>query len=146
MLSKRFLVSWLSSSVVMFILFYVWHGVCLTDFNRLNYPKEIFLVFAVFVYLVIGFVSAKAIEVKLLDQYFKRKPFAKGAISGAALGFGIFIFSTVVGVSFSTGNKLDNLVLDVAWQVVEQTLGGLVVGLAHFFVFDPVVAAEENDQ
>jgi hypothetical protein len=144
MMNKRFLISWISSSVVMFILFYVWHGIMLTDFSRLSYPKELFLVFAVFVYLIIGFFAAKAIDVKLLDKYFKRKPFTKGAVSGAVLGISIFLFSTVVGVSFSTGNKLDNLLLDASWQVVEQTIGGLVVGLAHFFVFDSSVLQDQD--
>src|SRR4051812_44542493 len=116
--SKRFLASWLASSIVMFLLFYIWHGMFLTDFSRLTYPKEIFLIFAVLVYLIIGFFSAKAIDVKFLAKSFKRRPFAKGAISGAVLGLVIFIFSTVVGVSFSTGNKLDNLLLDAIWQVM----------------------------
>jgi hypothetical protein len=143
MINKRFLASWIGSSVVMFVLFYIWHGMMLTDFKRLTYPKEIFLIFAVFVYLIIGLFAAKAIDIKLLDKYFKRKPFAKGAVSGAALGFTIFVFSTVVGVSFSTGNKLDNLLLDGTWQVVEQMLGGLVVGAAHFFIFDSSAIAED---
>jgi hypothetical protein len=129
----------------MFMLFYIWHGMFLTDFARLSYPKSVFLVFAVFVYLIIGFICAKAIDVKVLSKKFKRRPFVKGLISGGAVGVVIFVFSTVVGVSFSTGNKLDNLVLDASWQVIEQSLGGLVVGLGHFFIFDPGVAAEEND-
>lgn len=143
MLTKRFFISWIASSIVMFALSYVWHGIFLTDFSRLTYPKEVFLIIAVFVYLIIGFVMAKAIDVKMLDKHFKRKPIIRGAISGAAVGFTLFLVSTVVGVSFSTGSKLENLLLDVSWQTVEQCMGGVVVGVAHFFVFDPSAIAED---
>ena len=143
MLTKRFLISWIASSIVMFLLSYVWHGVFLTDFSRLSYPKELFLFFAVFVYLIIGFIVAKAIDVKLTENYFKRRPVLKGALTGAVLGFTFFIISTVVGVSFSTGSKLENLLLDVSWQVIEQSIGGAVVGIAHFFVFDSSAVIED---
>jgi H+/Cl- antiporter ClcA len=143
MLTKRFFISWIASSIVMFLLSYVWHGIFLTDFSRLSYPKEIFLIIACLVYLIIGFVVAKAIDVKFLEKYFKRKPIIKGAIAGAAIGFALFLISTVVGVSFSTGSKLENLLLDVSWQVIEQALGGAVVGIAHIFVFDSSAIIED---
>ncbi|CAN5358248.1 hypothetical protein BH10BAC1_BH10BAC1_07800 [soil metagenome] len=143
MLTKRFFISWIASSVVMFLLSYAWHGVFLTDFSRLSYPKEIFLVIAAFVYLIIGFVMAKAIDIKMLDAHFKRKPIIRGAITGASLGFTLFLVSTVVGVSFSTGSKLENLLLDVSWQTIEQGIGGVIVGVAHFFVFDPSSVVED---
>ncbi len=143
MFTKRFNISWIGSSLVMFALSYIWHGLFLTDFSRLSYPKELFLVFASFVYLIIGFIMAKAIDVKFLENHFKRKPIIKGAVAGAALGFTLFIISTVVGVSFSTGSKLENLLLDVCWQVIEQSFGGVAVGLAHFFIFDPTSIIED---
>ncbi len=143
MLSKRFLISWLASSIAMFVLSYIWHGVFLTDFSRLSYPKEIFLIFAVFVYLIIGFLSAKAIEIQLLENKFKRKPLIKGLVSGACLGFILFIMTSVIGVSFSTGSKLENLLLDGCWQTVEQGIGGLIVGIAHYFVYDESTLAED---
>jgi H+/Cl- antiporter ClcA len=143
MLTKRFFISWIVSSLVMFLLSYLWHGVFLTDFSRLSYPKEIFLVIAALVYLIIGFVVSKAIDAKVLEKHFKRKPFIRGVISGAVLGFVLFLISTVVGVSFSTGPKLENLLLDVCWQVVEQAVGGLSVGVVHFFVFDSSTIIED---
>ncbi len=143
MLTKRFVISWISSSIVMFMLSYAWHGIFLTDFSRLSYPKELFLIFASLVYLIIGFVVAKAIDVKLLEKYFKRKPILKGATAGAALGFAFFLVSTVVGVSFSTGSKLENLLLDVCWQITEQCIGGIIVGVVHIFVFDSSAIIED---
>lgn len=127
----------------MFALSYIWHGVFLTDFSRLTYPKEIFLIFAVFVYLILGFLVAKAIDVKLLENKFKRKPVLKGLISGASLGFTLFVMTYVLGVTFSTGSKIENILLDGCWQTIEQGIGGVVVGLAHFFVFDPSAIHED---
>ena len=127
----------------MFMLFYIWHGLFLTDFSRLTYPKGIFLICSSLVYLIIGFVVSKAIDTKILDKQFKRKPLLRGLISGAVCGFSFFLMATVVGVSFSAGSKVENLLLDVTWQVIEQTVGGLVVGIVHVFVFDPKAVFED---
>jgi len=51
--------------------------------------------------------------------------------------------ATVVGVSFSTGSNLENLLLDIVWQIIEQSVGGIVVGIVHLFVFDPSVRFED---
>jgi H+/Cl- antiporter ClcA len=127
----------------MFLLSYVWHGVILTDFSRLSYSKHLFLFFAALVYLIIGFVVTKAIDFKILEKHFKKKPVIRGAISGAICGVAFFLIATVVGVSFSTGSKLENMLLDVTWQTIEQCVGGIVVGLTHFFVYDPLSHIED---
>jgi putative flippase GtrA len=64
-------------------------------------------------------------------------------ISGAVCGIVIFMVARVVGVSFSTGSFLENMLLDITWQMVEQTIGGIVVGIVHIFVFDPSVLQED---
>ncbi len=143
MLTKRFFISWLVASAVMFMLSYVWHGIFLTDYSRLTYPKEVFLIIAAIVYLILGFVVAKAIDIHYLETHFKRKPILRGALSGAACGFLFFLIATVVGVSFSTSSKIENLLLDVIWQIIEQGIGGMAVGLAHIFVYDPSVTFED---
>lgn len=143
MLTKRFFISWLAASAIMFFISYVWHGLFLTDYSRLSYPQEVFLVIASIVYLILGFVVAKAIDTKMLEVHFKRKPIMRGAISGAACGFTFFLIATVVGVSFSTTSNIPNLLLDVTWQIVEQTIGGIAVGVVHLFVYDPSVSFED---
>ena len=143
MISKRFVFSWLASSIAMFLLSYVWHGVFLTDFSRLSYPKELFLIFAAIVYLIIGFIIAKAIDIAFLYKHFRRKPIIRGAISGGCCGILLFLISTVVGVSFSTGSTIENLLLDVSWQITEQLAGGIVTGIVHIFVFDPTAIYED---
>jgi hypothetical protein len=143
MVTKRFLLSWICASLIMYGLFYAWHGLFLTDFSRLSYPKEIFLTIAALVYLMIGFISAKAIDVQKLNKYFKHKPLLKGAVSGAILGFVLFALTAVLGVSFSTGSVVENLLLDLFWQVLEQTIGGLAVGIVHIFVYDSTAVIED---
>ena len=141
--TKRFLVSWVFSSIAMYLLSYAWHGLFLNDYKELNYPKEIFLIFAVLVYLVIGFIIAKATDVSFLINHLKNKPLLRGIIAGAACGFFLFIMATVIGVSFNKNMQLATILFDVTWQVLEQTFGGIVVGVVHILVFDPTAILEE---
>ena len=143
MFSKRFIISCIASSLVMFLLSYVWHGILLTDFSRLTYSKHLFLFFAAVVYIILGFVVSMAVDSKVLDKHFKRRPVIRGAISGAVCGVALFMIATVIGISFSTGSKLENMLLDITWQVIEQTLGGIVAGLTHVFVYDAASHIED---
>ncbi len=144
MITKRFLISWLSTSLVMFLSSYVWHNFVLTDYSRLTYPIQVFLIAAAVVYLIIGFIVAKAIDFKMFENKFKRKPILRGSIAGALCGIAFFLIATVVGVSFSTSASMENLLLDVTWQTIEQAIGGMVVGIAHLLVFDPSVLMQED--
>ena len=143
MLTKRFFISWLVASAVMFMLSYLWHGIILNDYSRLSYPTQLFLIFSSIVYLIIGFVVAKAIDIQFLETYFKRKPILRGALCGAACGLLFFLMATVIGVSFSTGANVKNLLFDVTWQILEQSIGGVMVGLVHIFVYDSNVSFED---
>jgi hypothetical protein len=132
----------------MFLAFYAWHGLFLTDFQFLPYPKEIFLVVASVVYLVIGFGMNIAYEVRRLDK-FNRQPIARGAIAGAVLGVLLFLLTMITGVSFGGSRTLENLAIDLGWQTVEQCIGGVVVGVCHILVFDEAAfrrRQQEQDQ
>lgn len=143
---KRFFISWIVSSVTMFTASYVWHGIVLTDFSRLSYPKEIFLVVAAAVYFIIGLLLNKVFEIKQLDR-FERSPLARGAAAGAMVGIFLFLIAMVMGVSFGGTRTLVNLMVDVCWQVVEQMLGGIAIGLVHFFVYEEqTFPADHDDQ
>jgi hypothetical protein len=139
---KRFLISWIITSIVMFILSYVWHGIFLNDFSRLSYPKEIFLFFAAITYLIIGFVVVKVFEAKFLEKLFYHRLFFKGLVKGFMCGFMFFIVATVVGVSFNTGTGIKNLLFDLAWQIFEQGIGGIVVSVTYV-VFEFNLFAED---
>ena len=136
MLNLRFFVGWIMSAIVMYAAFYTWHGVLSTDFYRIQYPKGIFMVFSAVAYLVISFVLFKVYELKFWKKV-THNLFAKGLFSGVLLGFLLFAIVTVLGVGFSQGHSLKILCIDLVWQLIEQTLGGMIVALAHLFVFVP---------
>lgn len=138
MSTKRFFFTWIISAIFMFSLSYIWHGIVLNDFEKLNYPKEFFLILASFTYLFIGFVLVKFYESRFLENFFSEKQIFKGVVKGAMCGFIFFLIATVVGVSFNTGSGLKNLALDLGWQLFEQGVGGGVVGFLYLLTQDPV--------
>jgi hypothetical protein len=139
--TKRFFFTWIISSIAMFILSYVWHGVILNDFSKLSYPKEFFLILAAITYVFIGFVLVKFYEAKIFEKTFYHKPLLRGIVKGTLCGIIFFLIATVVGVSFNTGSGLKNFALDFVWQVLEQGIGGFVVG----FTYGPVENRLFND-
>lgn len=117
----------------MFGASYLWHGVFLTDFSRLNYPLGIFLTIACVVYLLFGFILSKGYMLKILAR-FSTKPFIRGMIAGSILGAIIFCITMVTGVSFNNQITTETLFMDFIWQVIEQTIGGIAVGAVYFFI------------
>jgi hypothetical protein len=126
----------------MYAAFYMWHGVLSTDFYRIQYPKSIFLVLAGIVYLAVSFILYKIYEFKFWNK-FTHNLFLKGLLSGTFLGFILFAITTVLGVGFSSGLSTKILLFDMVWQMLEQSIGGIIIALAHLFIFVPV--PEEED-
>ena len=83
-------------------------------------------------------------DFKIFDKYLKRRPIIRGLVAGASCGIAFFMIATVVGVSFSTGSKLENMLLDVIWQLIEQSMGGLVVGIIRILIFEPSIDLQED--
>ncbi|MES1222956.1 MAG: hypothetical protein ABUT20_46115 [Bacteroidota bacterium] len=132
-LTKRFFISWIMSAIVMFSLSYLWHGIFLNDFSRLNYPKQVFFVIAIMVYLIISMGIAVVYSHHRLDGM-KKQPLRKGLIVGAAFGFALYMITLVIGVSFTRTMTLGNIMFDCGWQMLEQAVGGVVVGFASVVV------------
>ena len=141
-MNKRFFIAWILSAALMYLAFYIWHGLVLTDLYRISFPKTIFLIFAAITYFVVSFVLYKVFEFKIWNRI-TNNVFVKGILSGALVGGLLFIITTVVGISFTSKLSLTSLVLDLGWQIFEQTLGGLVVALCHAFIFIPDLEAEK---
>lgn len=143
MAAKKFIISWIFCSVVMFILSYLWHGLLLNDFKMLNYPLSLFLLFASVVYLVAGAFVAKVYTLEIFSRFTKH-PFLKGLLSGSVCGILLYLISLVIGVSFSRNVTMQYMLIDVTWQMIEQGLGGLVVGVVHAFVWDDSMIRPED--
>ena len=135
MAAKKFIISWIACSVVMFILSYVWHGILLNDFKMLGYPLGLYLLFASIVYLVAGAFVAKVYTLEFFSRFAKH-PFLKGLIAGSACGILLYIISLVIGISFSKSITMQYMMIDITWQMLEQGIGGFIVGFVHIFVWD----------
>jgi hypothetical protein len=133
-LNSRFFVSWILGSVLMYMLFYTWHGVFLNDFKKINFPFSWLIIFTSIAYITISFVLYAVYESKPMKNVYNF--FVRGILSGALLGFIIFVISTVVTISISRNLSAEHLMLDCVWQMVEQTIGGILLGVVKVFVTD----------
>jgi len=120
---KLFLRSWFLSAVLMFGLSYLWHGVLLNDYARLKVPISVYLGLAGLVYAVIA-----AILVYLYWYTHTRNLKYKGLYMGALMGFFIYLIAFVLGVSFNQSST-EHIVVDFVWQMIEQGIGGSLIGL-----------------
>lgn len=132
---RRFiLLPWLLSSLVMFGLSYVWHGLVLSDLEDLKIPLVLYFVLAFIVYLVLGLVltigAHKAVQYEFISL--KRAfPFMV-MLMAAAVGFFVYLVIFVLGMSFAKSGGM-HVIIDVLWQMVEQGLGGLMVSLGMIY-------------
>lgn len=137
----RFFVSWIVAAVLMYLAFYAWHGIFLDELNRITYSKTLFFIFAAFSYLVISYLLFKIYELKLLKKFIGNL-FLRGLVAGCIMAGVVFVITKVTGVGISNSITLKHLMLDAAWQTVEQCAGGLIMALGQAFIYDPVLEEE----
>jgi hypothetical protein len=134
-LGLRFYLSWILSAVTMFTLFYVWHGVFLNDFKRIQFPLSWFMVFAALSYLIFGagiyFLYESSIMKKIENIYLR------GLACGLLSGFCLLMIATVVNISLTKHLSMDHLLVDCIWQMSEQTIGAMVLVALKVFVREP---------
>lgn len=135
--SVRFYLSWIIAAVLMYVAFYFWHGIFLNDLNRISFSKVLFLSLAALVYLVISFVLYRTFESRLLQKYISQ-PILRGVVSGLFIGFILFALVTVLGISFTKNINITYIMADCVWQIVEQIIGGLLIGLGKVIIFEPI--------
>lgn len=142
---KRFFIGWIVSTILMFALSYVWHGIVLFDYEQIKYPLYIYFTAAAIAYLFIGFLLSRAFLLPFLDRI-SRHPLLRGPAIGFAVGVLVYILATAVHVTFNTEMDLKYLVLDITWQGIEQAFGGFAVGLVYMLVFEPHPHPEETEE
>jgi hypothetical protein len=135
MKAKEYFFSWILSSLCMFSLSYVWHGLILNDFARLTYPKEIYLTGSVITYLILGFLVTQ-IYLMRFPKSIASRPLVRGIISGILLGVATYVVSLVVGVSFSNALTTEYILFDLLWQAVEQMCGGIIVAFVYISIYE----------
>jgi hypothetical protein len=128
--NRRFFISWIVSSIVMYALSYMWHGLILNDLAKISISKDYYLQLAGFAYLGIGFL------IGILHGIFKwrKSNIRKGLLIGAPVGAFIYLVAYVFGISFYANPSLTYLLTDITWQSIEQGLGGAVYGMIFSFV------------
>src|ERR1044071_7069935 len=90
----RFYLSWIISATSMFGLFYIWHGIFLNDFKRIQFPLTWFITFAAFTYLIISAGTYLLFESSLMRRF--DNIFFRGLLCGIIAGFSLFMVATVV--------------------------------------------------
>lgn len=121
----RFFLSWFFSAVVMFGLFYLWHGVFLNDFKRIQFPLTWFVTFAAATYLLFGAAIYILYESFLLKKI--RNFVSRGLVCGAIAGFSFFMIATILNISLTKHLSMQHLMIDCAWQITEQIMGAMVI-------------------
>lgn len=112
----------------------IWHGVLLNDLAHIPKPEYLFFLLLTLVYLCMGF------ALTFLYNYLKFgiRVKMRGSLIGGAFGFFIYLVAFVLGISFK-GEGAEHIIVDFLWQMVEQGIGGAVIG----FVF---AMAERRDK
>jgi len=123
----RYLVAFLLSTTVMIISSLLWHGILLNDLRNIPQPEELFFSLWVLLYLVIGLILCLAINLLKANLSFRIKPWLVGAL----LGFFLYLVAFVMGISFKTTGT-EHIVVDFLWQMIEQGLGGAIVGFVYY--------------
>lgn len=136
-LSLRFFLSWIFSAIVMFTLFYVWHGLFLNDFKRIQFPLPWFVAFAALTYLIFGIFIYFLYESELMKKI--RNFFVRGVVCGAIAGFTLFMVATIVNISLTKHLSIQHLMIDCIWQISEQIVGAMVVVLFKIVIHEPQV-------
>jgi hypothetical protein len=144
MITLRFLLSWILSSVVMWALSYTWHGFFLNDIVNMHYPKGIYLVASTVVYLVIGLVLTKLFTLNRVVQMLKNL-FVRGVVCGSLMGILLYMFALVLGVTFTKNVTMESMAIDIPWQILEQAFGGTVIALISLLIYEPVSGSRSED-
>ena len=135
-LGLRFYLSWIFSALTMFTLFYVWHGIFLNDFKRIQFPLTWFVSFAAFTYLIFGALLYFMVESEVAKKI--RNLFVRALIVGAVAGFTLFMIATIIKISFTRNQSANHLLIDCVWQISEQIVGALVVAALKLLVHEPI--------
>jgi hypothetical protein len=134
-LGFRFFLSWIAASVVMFTLFYIWHGTFLNDFKRIQFPLLWFVTFAALTYLIIGAGLVLVYESRILKRI--RNFMVRGLIAGLLTGFSLFMIATIINISLTSHLSMQHLAIDCIWQITEQVVGAMVIAGLKIVVHEP---------
>lgn len=134
-LGIRFYLSWITSAILMFTLFYIWHGIFLNDFKRIQFPLLWFVAFAALTYLIFGIGIFFLYESRIMKKV--RNFFVRGLLCGVIAGFSFFMIATIVNISLTKHLSIQHLMIDCIWQMTEQVIGTMVIVVFKIVIHEP---------
>jgi len=134
LLKRRILAPWLLSAVVMMVISFAWHGLALTDISDLRMDRRLYFGLSTLAYLIIALAITRMVQFLIMREWISLKgPFpVKAMFVGGATGIVVYLAILAMGLSFAS-RGMQHAVVDFAWQVVEQSVGGLMVGLGIIY-------------
>ena len=126
-LNKTYFASWLIGALIMFICSYCWHHLFLNDFERILLPDPLFYSLLGVAYLGVSFI----ILVIYGTGKVKLGPHLSGIVIGILTGVFIYLIALTLGFSFNNSRALKQSLFDLAWQVVEQGIGGFCIAVSY---------------
>jgi hypothetical protein len=135
-INTRLFLSWIVSSISMFLLFYFWHGIFLNDLTRIKFPLTWFIAFAAFTYLFLGIGMYALFESRLMKPI--KNFLVRGLLCGAIVGFTVFMMATIVNISLTGQLTISHLMIDCAWQITEQILGAMIIVILKIVIHEPI--------
>ena len=130
MFNTRFYFGWILSALVMYGAFYLFHGVITNDIIKLTIPKTLFLSVAAVVYLIVAFGMSLLFKSTSLKKNIK-KPFNRSLLIGILTALFLYGITLTVGISFSFKITKLTFLVDIGWQLIEQSLGAFFIALVH---------------
>lgn len=130
MFNNRFYFGWLLSAVLMYLAFYLFHGIITNDIIKLSIPKTLFLSVSAVVYLIVAFGMSLLFKSTTLKKNIKN-PFRRSLLIGIITALFMYGVAFTVGISFSFKVTMLNLLVDVSWQLIEQSIGAFFIALVN---------------
>jgi hypothetical protein len=124
----------LLSGISMFALSYLWHGTILNDLKDIGQDLGLYLLFSITGYLLLGLLYA-VLQLGLFRMDWidaKENPVPKMMFSGLCMGVIMGCVLLALTLPLKGRVQAEHVWLDLAWQVVEQGMGGLFAALGMF--------------
>ena len=127
MLRIRYLIAFFLSTTAMMLASLLWHGILLNDLRNIPQPDLLFFSLWSLLYVVVGLCLTMGISQLEKKDGFILKPW----VFGGVLGFFLYLVAFVLGISFKASGA-EHIVVDFLWQMIEQGIGGAVVGFVYY--------------
>lgn len=123
---------------IMFLLSFTVHGIILTDYLKTNsYFSNLN---ETDFYLIVGLMYfTLAVMLTVIYKRFlkhSKRPIFHGGLVGIAFGIIVFIALKLSGLPLFKNNELGHNAFNLFWQLLEQGIGGMVIGYIYKILND----------